>query len=61
MIYQYRCVNCGRIIELTTNASDKLRPSITCDCGGEMRKLLNAVPVHYKGSGFYSTDYKKDK
>lgn len=48
MIYQYRCVDCGRIVELTTKASDKLLPNITCDCGGNMVKLLNAVPVHYK-------------
>ena len=28
------------------------------ECGGELRKLLYPVGVQFKGSGFYSTDYR---
>ena len=30
-------------------------------CGGELRKLLYPVGVQFKGSGFYSTDYKNGR
>lgn len=34
-------------------------PLKTCaQCGGELRKLLYPVGVQFKGSGFYTTDYK---
>jgi len=28
------------------------------ECGGELRKLLYPVGVQFKGSGFYTTDYR---
>ncbi|MDQ6792270.1 MAG: hypothetical protein M3075_16755 [Candidatus Dormibacteraeota bacterium] len=30
-------------------------------CGGPLRKLLYPVGVQFKGSGFYSTDYKNGR
>lgn len=38
-------------------------PSETCvTCGaGPVEKILFPVAVHFKGSGFYSTDYGKGK
>lgn len=38
-------------------------PSETCvTCGaGPVEKILFPVAVHFKGSGFYSTDYGKKK
>jgi hypothetical protein len=34
-------------------------PLSTCsECGGRLQKLLYPVGVQFKGSGFYSTDYK---
>ena len=38
-------------------------PSETCDtCGaGPVEKILFPVAVHFKGSGFYSTDYGRGK
>ena len=30
-------------------------------CSGEARRLFHAVPVIYKGSGFYTTDYGRAK
>ncbi|MCX6363468.1 MAG: FmdB family transcriptional regulator, partial [Actinobacteria bacterium] len=35
-------------------------PLVTCEkCGGTLRKVLHPVAIHFKGSGFYTTDYGK--
>jgi len=59
MIYDYKCPECGRIKEVMTKPLDT--PEIpSCDnCGLKMERQYHAVPVHFKGSGFYTTDYKK--
>jgi putative FmdB family regulatory protein len=59
-IYEYRCPN-GHTFELFQKMSDA--PAETCPtCGaGPVEKLLFPVAVHFKGSGFYSTDYGKGK
>jgi putative FmdB family regulatory protein len=59
-IYEYRCPN-GHTFELFQKMSDA--PAETCvTCGaGPVEKLLFPVAVHFKGSGFYSTDYGKGK
>ncbi len=55
-IYEYRCPN-GHTFEVFQKMSDA--PSETCTtCGaGPVEKILFPVAVHFKGSGFYSTDY----
>jgi putative FmdB family regulatory protein len=55
-IYEYRCPN-GHTFELFQKMSDP--PAESCEtCGaGPVEKVLYPVAVHYKGSGFYSTDY----
>ena len=57
-IYEYRCPN-GHTFELFQRMSDA--PAESCEtCGeGPVEKVLFPVAVHYKGSGFYSTDYGK--
>ncbi len=59
-IYEYRCPN-GHTFELFQKMSDA--PAETCPtCGaGPVEKLLFPVAVHFKGSGFYSTDYGRGK
>jgi putative FmdB family regulatory protein len=59
-IYEYRCPN-GHTFELFQKMSDP--PADTCvTCGaGPVEKLLFPVAVHFKGSGFYSTDYASKK
>ena len=59
-IYEYRCPN-GHTFELFQKMSDA--PAETCvTCGaGPVEKLLFPVAVHFKGSGFYSTDYGSRK
>ena len=59
-IYEYRCPN-GHTFELFQKMSDA--PAEMCvTCGeGPVEKLLFPVAVHFKGSGFYSTDYGSRK
>ena len=55
-IYEYRCPN-GHTFEMFQRMSDD--PAESCEtCGASpVEKILFPVAVHYKGSGFYSTDY----
>jgi putative FmdB family regulatory protein len=57
-IYEYKCPN-GHLFELFQRMSDE--PATVCEvCGeGPVERVLHPVAVHYKGSGFYSTDYGK--
>jgi putative FmdB family regulatory protein len=57
-IYEYRCPN-GHTFEIFQRMTDP--PSEVCvTCGaGPVEKILFPVAVHFKGSGFYSTDYGK--
>jgi putative FmdB family regulatory protein len=55
-IYEYRCEVCGHTLEVFQKFSDD--PLETCEvCGGHVSKVLHPVAIHFKGSGFYTTDY----
>src|SRR3954453_14813356 len=55
-IYEYRCTN-GHTFEVVQRMSDD--PVETCEqCGAPVERVFHPVAVHFKGSGFYSTDYK---
>jgi putative FmdB family regulatory protein len=55
-IYEYRCDACGNTFEVIQKFSDA--PLQTCEaCGGQVRRVLHPVAIHFKGSGFYTTDY----
>ena len=55
-IYEYRCPN-GHTFEMFQKMSDA--PAENCEvcAASPVEKVLFPVAVHYKGSGFYSTDY----
>lgn len=56
-IYGYRCSNCGHEFEIQQRMSDE--PLKVCPkCQGKLTKMLYPAGVIFKGSGFYSTDYK---
>ena len=55
-IYEYRCEN-GHNFEVIQSMSDD--PVEVCEvCGAPVERVFHPVAVHFKGSGFYSTDYK---
>ena len=57
-IYEYQCDECGIVFEVMQRMSDD--PLTECEkCGGSLRKVLHPVAIHFKGSGFYTTDYGK--
>jgi putative FmdB family regulatory protein len=55
-IYEYKCPN-GHLLEVFHGMSEP--GPAKCDvCGAApLERVLHPVAVHYKGSGFYSTDY----
>ena len=55
-IYEYKCPQ-GHVFELFQRMDDP--PPAVCEiCGqGPVERVLYPVAVHFKGSGFYSTDY----
>ena len=58
-VYEYRCDN-GHTFEVLQRMSDD--PVTECqECGAPVQRVFHPVAVHFKGSGFYTTDYGKKK
>lgn len=56
-IYGYVCEQCGEVTEVLQGFNDA--PLKTCpNCMGPVRKQFYPAGVIFKGSGFYTTDYK---
>ena len=54
-IYEYRCDK-GHTFEVMQRISDD--PVQACEvCGAPVQRVFHPVAVHFKGSGFYNTDY----
>jgi len=59
-LYEYQCQACGERVEVIQKFDDP--PYAHCPkCGGDMKKLLSAPAIQFKGSGFYKTDYNASK
>jgi putative FmdB family regulatory protein len=59
-IYEYRCPN-GHVFEVFQRIGDP-QPDVCETCGeGPVQRVLYPVAVHFKGSGFYSTDYGRSR
>ena len=55
--YEYRCEK-GHTFEVMQKMTDD--PVTTCQtCDARVQRVFHPVAVHFKGSGFYSTDYGK--
>jgi putative FmdB family regulatory protein len=58
-IYEYRCER-GHTFEVMQRMTDD--PLTVCDeHGAPVQRVFHPVAVHFKGSGFYNTDYGKKK
>ena len=54
-IYEYRCEN-GHLFEVMQKMTDP--PVTACEvCGAPVQRVFHPIAVHFKGSGFYNTDY----
>jgi putative FmdB family regulatory protein len=55
--YEYRCEK-GHTFEVMQKMTDD--PVTTCQtCDAKVERVFHPVAVHFKGSGFYNTDYGK--
>ena len=58
-LYDYRCEK-GHVFEVMERMSDA--PLTECvECGAPVQRVLHPPAVHFKGSGFYTTDYGRKK
>jgi putative FmdB family regulatory protein len=58
-IYEYRCER-GHTFEVMQRMSeDPVTSCTTCDAS--VQRVFHPVAVHFKGSGFYNTDYGKKR
>jgi putative FmdB family regulatory protein len=58
-IYEYKCDN-GHVFDVIQKMVDD--PLTECqECGAPAVRVLHSPAVHFKGSGFYNTDYGKKK
>jgi putative FmdB family regulatory protein len=54
-IYEYRCEN-GHTFEVMQRMTDD--PVVACEtCEAPVQRVFHPIAVHFKGSGFYNTDY----
>jgi putative FmdB family regulatory protein len=58
-IYEYKCEQ-GHVFEVLQSMSDD--PIAQCEvCEAPVERVFHPIAVHFKGSGFYTTDYKNKK
>lgn len=57
-IYEYQCQTCEKVHEVVQKFSDA--PLEACpDCRSPVTKLMSLNSFALKGSGWYTTDYKR--
>ena len=57
-IYEYKCVKCNQVDEVWQKISDPA-PQGCSVCGAQVEKLMSMTSFALKGSGWYTTDYKR--
>lgn len=56
--YDYECQTCNHVFEVKQSFSSE--PVATCpECKNGAQRMIHAVPIVFKGSGFYVNDYGK--
>ncbi|HEX5609003.1 MAG TPA: FmdB family zinc ribbon protein [Solirubrobacterales bacterium] len=58
-IYEYKCDN-GHVFDVIQRMVDEALTECQ-ECGAPAARVLYSPAVHFKGSGFYNTDYGKKK
>jgi putative FmdB family regulatory protein len=57
-LYEYLCEKCQHLFEVIQRFSDS--PIEVCPrCGGKVNKVLSSPAIHFKGTGWYITDYAR--
>lgn len=59
-LYEYECKNCRNRVERIQKVTDP--PLQICSrCNGSLKRLISTSNICFKGSGWYVTDYAKNK
>jgi len=64
--YEYECTKCGRLFELFQSITEKPKKTIATDCkrcnnkAPVCRRISGGAGVIFRGSGFYTTDYRSE-
>ena len=61
-LYEYLCHSCNKKFEVIQKFSDEplsVHPDCAVPPGGPVEKLISAPAFHFKGTGWYVTDYAK--
>jgi putative FmdB family regulatory protein len=58
-IYEYKCEN-GHVFDVIQKMTDEALTECQ-ECDAPAVRVLHSPAVHFKGSGFYNTDYGKKK
>ena len=56
--YEYECNDCSSQFEMRCGFDESEMPCPQCQ--GKARRIFSAVPIIFKGSGFYVTDSRKN-
>jgi len=60
--YNYRCLKCKKEFSVFQNMSDvAISQCISCESNIVQKIITGGSGLIFKGSGFYLTDYKKNK
>ena len=60
MKYEYECPACGNVVAIYRSIND-IEVEYDCpnkECGATMNRQWSSPAIHFRGSGFYSTDNK---
>jgi putative FmdB family regulatory protein len=58
-VYEYKCEN-GHVFDVVQRMTDEALTECQ-ECGAPAVRVLYSPAIHFKGSGFYNTDYGKKK
>ncbi len=58
-LYEYQCKKCKHRFEKIHQSYSDPRVKKCPECGGPVEQLLSAPAAHFKGTGWYATDYAK--
>ena len=55
MLYAFRCALCSKKV-VVDHSIHAPHPERHTGCGGKLNRIFEPVSVHYRGSGFFTTD-----
>ncbi len=55
-LYEYKCSSCGEVFDVIEKFSDEPL-KLHAGCGGVVERVVCPAAFHFKGSGWYVTDY----